>query len=85
MGGPPGGPPEVLFGRSPWGAPGPPGEVPGGDPPVVPNELQKELQNDFKRLQTKLGPANRRDFNEISSFSRTWLDLEAFEALLKPF
>ena len=55
------------------------------NPPVVPNELQKELQNDFKRLQIKLGPANRRDFNEISSVSRTWLDLEPFEALLKPF
>jgi len=78
-GGPPKVPLEVPLGRSPWGGP------PGGDPPVVPNELQKELQNDFKRLQIKLGPANRRDFNEISSFSRTWLDLEPFEALLKPF
>ena len=96
-----GGPPKVPLGRSPWGVPpkspwggppgrspwgGPPGEVPlGGTSPVVPNELQKMLQKDFKRLQIEPGPANRRDFNEIFSFSRTWLDLEPFEILLKHF
>ena len=48
-------------------------------------ELQKCFKRDFKRLQIEPGRAKWRDLAQISSFSRTWLDLEPFEALLKPF
>jgi len=47
--------------------------------------ITKMLQRDFKRLQIEPGRAKWRYLAQISSFSRTWLDLEPFEALLKLF